>query len=330
MPSASDSRLHLDVSPLSDQLAFGARIGGVTLENLKEETVRQHIRDVFEDRGVIVFEDIEQSPLMHVTLSKVFGSLKQFPLPSVSHVEDDIQSGIIDMTYTPDKVGARQGTVEVRGQRRYAWLPWHFDHCYVDQLNRGGVLRASVVPPEGGHTLFSDGILLYELLSPELRERIEGSNIIYSMKNVPLDTIRFGRPDFRLHYLEPGGHAGILKQAESTPRAIHPAVWQRDDGRKVLHLCGYFACGIQGNETPEGDELLDQVCKEVNRLSDATGYRHVWKGSEMLIWDNWRVLHQADGTDPRYTRSMQRTTILGDYGLGYYENSRSENIRTQA
>ena len=29
------------------------------------------------------------------------------------------------------------------------WLPWHFDHCYNDQLNRAGVLRAVEVGVPG-------------------------------------------------------------------------------------------------------------------------------------------------------------------------------------
>jgi taurine dioxygenase len=40
----------------------------------------------------------------------------------------------------------------------------------------------------------------------------------------------------------------------------------------------------------------------------------------MLIWDNWRMLHSVSGCDPKYPRRMQRTTIKGDYGLGYFEN----------
>ena len=41
----------------------------------------------------------------------------------------------------------------------------------------------------------------------------------------------------------------------------------------------------------------------------------------MLIWDNWRMLHSVSGHDPQYPRQMHRTTIEGDYGLGYFENA---------
>lgn len=313
----------ISVRSLQSDLPFGARIAGVSMHTLQDEQVRTQILEVFEERGLIVFEDIEQTGEMQLALSKVFGPLKEFPMPSVQHADKNQLPGVIDMTYTPDNPGARQGMVEVDGKILHSWLPWHFDHCYNDKLNRGGVLRAVVIPAEGGLTRFSDGAVLYEQLPRNLRDQLENQNIIYSLRELPLEKIRFGRPNFRLHYRNADGHAGILKQAETTPRAIHPAVWRRADGRKVLHLCGHFACGIEGNETPAGDQLLDAACHEVNRLSDATSYVHAWQGTEMLIWDNWRMLHQAGGADPKYPRSMQRSTIMGDYGLGYFENNQT-------
>jgi taurine dioxygenase len=36
----------------------------------------------------------------------------------------------------------------------------------------------------------------------------------------------------------------------------------------------------------------------------------------MVLWDNWRMLHSAEGVDPQATRWMRRTTIGGDYALG--------------
>ena len=52
----------------------------------------------------------------------------------------------------------------------------------------------------------------------------------------------------------------------------------------------------------------------------AVPYIHHWKPRDMVIWDNWRVLHSVNGCDPHYPRRMHRTTIKGDYGLGYFEN----------
>jgi hypothetical protein len=35
---------------------------------------------------------------------------------------------------------------------------------------------------------------------------------------------------------------------------------------------------------------------------------------------NWRMLHSVSGCSPDHPRKMHRTTIAGDYGLGYFEN----------
>jgi taurine dioxygenase len=84
-----------------------------------------------------------------------------------------------------------------------------------------------------------------------------------------------------------------------------------------MHVSPWMAEGISGQETPEGDALLEAVCQEVNRK--ARSYFHHWKPTDMLIWDNWRMLHAVSGADPRHARRMQRTTIQGDYGLGRFE-----------
>ena len=88
----------------------------------------------------------------------------------------------------------------------------------------------------------------------------------------------------------------------------------------MLHISPWMAEGIEGDETAEGNALLDAVCREIFALARKMSYFHAWKPTDMLIWDNWRVLHAVSGHDPSLARRMQRTTIKGDYGLGYFEN----------
>ena len=97
--------------------------------------------------------------------------------------------GVIDMPCPP----TREGLIHVEGRDRASWLPWHFDHCYNNELNRAGVLRAVDIPPADGMTGFVDGIALYNALSPDLRARIEGHNVLYRM-NVIMGNFHFGAP----------------------------------------------------------------------------------------------------------------------------------------
>jgi taurine dioxygenase len=70
----------------------------------------------------------------------------------------------------------------------------------------------------------------------------------------------------------------------------------------------------------EGDALLEQVCQEIRRLAPTCSYHHPWRPTDMIIWDNWRILHSVSGHDPSFGRRMYRTTIKGDYGLGRFED----------
>ncbi len=248
----------MTVRPIGDDLTFGARVGGVTHDGLGDAGLRAEINETFEEYGLLIFEDVEPTPKMQVALSKVFGPLKDHPSKAVPRAGGDDMLGVIEMRHEPNEPGA----VRVGGRLLSSWLPWHFDHCYNDQLNRAGVLRAVEVPPEGGLTGFVDGIALYDAISPEVRDQIEGKTVIYAM-DVIMENLRFGRPDGFVE-VEPAPSAvDVMIEYEGRPRALHPAVWTRSSGQKVLHVSGWMAKGIEGREDPDGDALLAAVCDEI-------------------------------------------------------------------
>jgi taurine dioxygenase len=300
----------IDVRPLQDDLSFGARIGGVTHDVLADEATRRQINQVFEDRGMIVFEEVEPSNEMQVAISNVFGPLKDHPVKIVERVNQDALPGVITIRNDPTAC-----IVEIDGQQLVTWQPWHYDHVYNDELNRAGVLRASVIAPEGGRTAFADGIQIYNDMDPEIRAKIEGHSVLYTLDQ-RYSVQKFGLPkNFRI-VRHPNNK--IVEIAKTFPRAIHPAVWQRATGEKVMHITCYGALGIEHMETPEGDALFLEAWEEVERTIKP--YYHSWKPTDMLVWDNWRMLHEACGCDPKYDRVMHRTTIKGDYGLGRFEH----------
>jgi taurine dioxygenase len=314
-----------DVRPLEDGLPFGIRIGGLTRSQVEDRAIRAEIEALFIKHGMIVFEDIEQSDEMQLAVSTIFGPLKEHPVKAVTRVDGDRMPGVISLHVKP----FTGGIVEVNGKRVSHWLPWHFDHCYNDELNRAGVLRAVTIVEEGGITGFMDGIALYEAFPSTLRERIEGAEVLYTL-STHYTHLRFGRPE-QYSEIEPKPSSDSFRaQAAAMSRAIHPAVWTRATGEKVLHVSQYMAEGLVGQEDAEGDALLDEVCHAIANLAERCSYHHKWRPTDMVIWDNTRMLHAVSGNRPEDERLMYRTTIKGDYGLGRWENDHAASKTADA
>jgi taurine dioxygenase len=309
----------IEFTALRDGLPFGARVRGVTRAALAEASVQAAVKQAFEDKGLLLFEDVEQSPEMQLAISAALGPLKDHPVAAVHRADEDLAPGVIDIANDLED----QVIVEIDGRPLASWLPWHFDHAYNDTLNRAGVLRPVVVAPEGGMTGFADGIDLYDNLPPALRDRLDRANVLYHLGTLVLN-MRFGKPASlrAIHNSKQG--VEVEEEARKVPRSIHPAVWTRDTGEKVLHLSLLHAVGIDGRENAEGDALLEQACRYIAENRNA--YFHQWKLGQMLTWDNWRILHCVSGCDPSFPRRMHRTTISGDYGLGRFEGE-SPNAR---
>jgi taurine dioxygenase len=308
----------LQASPLRDDLPYGARVRGATLEGLDDKAIRDELNESFEKNGLLIFEDVEPTPQMQVAISTVFGALKDHPSRATPRVGDG-DLGVIEIRHKPGEGGSVQVGDRVLSQ----WLPWHFDHCYNDELNRAGVLRAVETPPVGGKTGFVDGIALYEAISPGLREQIEGEMVIYAM-DVVLGNLRYGRPHDFTEVQASAAADDVMSEYADKPRAMHPAVWTRSSGEKVLHVSPWMAKGIVGRSDADGDAMLTNVCDEIVEAAKDLSYFHEWRPTDMVIWDNWRFLHSVSGSPPEHGRCMHRTTIRGDYGLGRFEDRREE------
>lgn len=302
----------LNTGPLSPDLPFGARVRGVTLKSLEVPEIRQALHDLWIREGVIVFEDVEGEDI-HLALSRCFGKLISHPTPESRAQHPDL----MQVYYEP--VGG--WLMDVDGEHLGNWLPWHSDLIYVDRINHGGVLRPVELPSRLGQTGFIDKIAAYDSLPQRLKDRIEGLNVVYKHDLNPEMQI-FGKTA-DVHVVRYAANVlAIQSRLDDYPRVVHPLVYvQRETGRPVLNLSPWFAVGIEGMENDQGNELLEEVAQHI--VNSPYRYIHDWHMGEMVAWDNWRVLHNASGCPAGEVRSMLRTTIEGDYGLGRNEGSAS-------
>lgn len=299
--------------PLSGSV--GLEIIGVDAARPIDDAARDTLMRLFIDTGVLLFRGAGTSPEAHLAVSRCFGELERH---SVKESWAEGCPELIDISYLPPKPGAQSKTqpiYEVGGEALAGWLPWHTDQCFMPKLSRGGVLRAIQVPPRYGRTGFMDKIALYATLPDDLKHAIEGLSVIYQFQ--PQITLhKFGKPaGLKLIERSAAMESLLARLDRDFPPAIHPMIYaQRETGRKVLNFSPAYALGIQGLPEDESNALLEAVTAHC--LKPEHPYFHDWQNGDLVVWDNWRTLHSAEGTPVDCTRIMHRTSIAGDYGLG--------------
>ena len=151
-------------------------------------------------------------------------------------------------------------------------------------------------------------------MDPAIRAKMEGLYLHYNLD------LRYTHQQFGLpaNFRQTRYHESKLHELTAgDPCSIHPALWTRSTGEKVFHMTGYGCRGCNGDKSDAVFPMLEEIWQEAMRVIKP--YYHSWKPNDMVIWDNWRVLHEATGCPPHIERVVHRTTIKGDYGLGRFE-----------
>lgn len=299
--------------PLSP--GVGLEVLGVDMAATADPAVRRRLWELFIDSGVLLFRGAGTSAEAHLAFSRCFGELERH---SVRESWTEGCPELIDLTYLPPPPGERpktQPVYELDGEPVAGWLPWHTDQCFVPRLSRGGMLRALEVPPYKGRTGFIDKIRLYDMLDDGMKARIEGLSVIYQFQP-DVSRHRFGRPAGLRLLSSSAAMDGLVQRLDQDfPPAVHPLVYpQAETGRRVLNFSPAYAIGVQGMATRESDALLDALTRHC--LTPGQAYYHAWQVDDLVVWDNWRTLHCAEGAPAEHARRMHRTSIAGDYGLG--------------
>jgi taurine dioxygenase len=294
------------IEQLSPELSFGKIVRGLSCRDISEEPVRIELRRAWVSEGLLVFRDGEISDDFQVSLSRIFGPLERHP---VREIQVESNPDLIRLSSVPGD----STWVEIDGEVGGAWLGWHSDLVYTDTINHGGLLRALKTPSRGGTTGFIDQIEAYRRLPQSMKDRIEDLSVVYQMG--PLDSFPHAwKSKVRVVQLAESARKALQRIVPDFPPVAHPLVFtQPETGRKVLNLSPLFARYIEDMQNADGEALLADLARHV---LDSPAYHHRWTLGEMVLWDNWRMLHSVTLAPVDEMRVMQRTTIAGDYALG--------------
>jgi taurine dioxygenase len=285
---------------------FGAVVSGLKQEHLGDSAIRKELYDLWIDKGLIIFKGFYGRDLQ-VKLSGIFGELK--PTPTREVAADD-NPFITSIRYQPDT----GWLMDLNGKMVGSWQPWHTDGICGKYPNRGGILAPITLASRDGETGFIDKIATYNSLPDKIKEAIEGSSAIYKMDPINgFERPRFGQQRVTtLRYNQ--SVTALNKRLDDYPPVTHPLVHiQPETGRKALNLCPLFAVAIDGMRKERSDELLRILVRYAT--TEELAYYHSYESGDMVLWDNWRVLHCAKGSPPNEERVMERTTIAGERNL---------------
>lgn len=307
--------MSMQVKSIEGGRGIGCEVHGLTFEDLADDGIRKLLMDTWIEHGVIVFRGVEGAEFQ-IKLSRCFGDTQ--PHPHAAKNPDRPVSDLVQISYDPENADI----YKVDGRVLGGWLPWHMDLIYLDKVSRGSILRPVVLPYAGGQTGFIDKIRLYDKLDAETRSRIEDLWVTYHF-DMDLNNLRYARPDSLEVVSLSKLYSSLVSQRDQFPRVRHPLVYrQAETGRPVLNFSPYFAQGVVGMEDEESESLLRNLgalCRDPSNY-----YFHEWRQDDMVLWDNWRMLHSAAGVPTDASRVMERSQIMGDYGLGALETPGDE------
>ncbi|PJG46090.1 taurine catabolism dioxygenase TauD [Sphingobium sp. LB126] len=291
---------------------FGLEIVGADLTRDIDDATRKSIHDAWIDAGILLFRDLRNDDLAQMRLSTIFGEMEP---AATADLNDPVNQFMMTLAYDPqDPSGRPNPFYRVDGIDRAGWLGWHWDQSFMPTIVRGAVLRMTEPARAMGETGFIDAIQAYDRLSPDMKARIEGLEVVYEF-NPDFCSGQFGFPKDieRLDFgatVKPGSHYNF-------PPVVHPLViTQRETGRKVLKLSPMHARYVLDMDKAESDALLTELATHLG--DPAHAYFHQWRENDMVVWDNWRIVHSANGVPLDCKRTARRTTIAGDYKVGRY------------
>lgn len=267
----------LAVHPLGASL--GARIDGVDLGALDDDALVA-VRQAVHDHLVVILPGQALADDEQLAFAARLGA--RVSLHPVAAVFDRTEPVIEVIEDTADKPPSAEG--------------WHTDVTFSANPPGFGVLRAEVIPPTGGDTMWSNQYLAYEQLAPPLRALVDGLDA----QHAPVQFLE----GFRAKMGDE-----LAEQARRVlPRSVHPMrITHPVTGRRALYVNRGFTSHVCGLSPIESEHLLGLLFAH----SEQPRYtvRWQWSPGDVAIWDERATQHFAIGDHYPAHRRMRRCTV---------------------
>ncbi|MFC8509675.1 TauD/TfdA dioxygenase family protein [Streptomyces sp. NPDC057411] len=183
---------------------------------------------------------------------------------------------------------------------------WHTDVTFVPAYPAFSILRAVVIPPYGGNTLWANTATAYERLPEPLRVLADGLRAVhsndYDYAALRPDTL----PEQLVRFREIFASTKFL--TEHPLVRVHP-----ETGERTLVL-GNFVQRISGLTGADSRALVDLFQSHIERPENTVRWQ--WEVGDVAIWDNRATQHYGVDDSDSHDRKLRRVTIDGDVPVG--------------
>jgi alpha-ketoglutarate-dependent taurine dioxygenase len=168
-------------------------------------------------------------------------------------------------------------------------VPFHWDGAFAGKIPRYIFFQcdAAPAPEKGGETLFCDTVRLLELAPREQSEKWERVTITYTTEKIVHYGGSFSSPMIALHPIS----------GETTLRYAEPVT---DLNPVQLEIEGIPAAAQQ--------EFLQDMYRRLR--DESVCYCHRWRSGDVVIADNFALLHGRRAFEPDTERRIRRVNIL--------------------
>lgn len=279
----------------------GVEVLGLDLDGHIDGSMAEHLMAIWHEAGMVLFRDICRSPETLLKLSRCFGELDPHPIESFR------LPGYPELISLTNKDGLKGPVYAFDGVPTYGRIPWHTDLAFAEVPNAGALLNMVQKAARGGHTLWLDTSRAHECIGDSLRKRIEPLEARFEFC-ADLADVKFDNPS--------GTRVGdtTAKFPDYKP-LVRPLVWKHPiTGRTIMNICPLNLRGIVGMDQAEGDAVIDELLEAV--LQPQFIYEHPWEEGDVVLWDNYRMMHCAMGHPVEVIREAHRTTLRGTCTVG--------------
>ncbi|MFC6063884.1 TauD/TfdA dioxygenase family protein [Streptomyces ochraceiscleroticus] len=183
---------------------------------------------------------------------------------------------------------------------------WHTDVTFVPAYPAFSILRAVVIPPYGGNTLWANTATAYSNLPAPLRALADGLRAVHTNDYDYAALRPNAAPEQLVHYREV--FTATKFRTEHPVVRVHP-----ETGERVL-LLGNFAQRIAGLTGADSRALVNLFQSHIERPENTVRWQ--WQVGDVAIWDNRATQHYGVDDSDDHTRKLRRVTIDGDVPVG--------------